>query len=117
MERKQWLTVLYREANLFIEKYEREGHKLDVDDIPEMEPELNAQLQEIITNVDHLPDLIKYSLLKDPSPELWRGEKNWDRVVLNVASACVLHDVQGVLWKILDGSLPRTPSSQLMDPL
>jgi hypothetical protein len=117
LERKQWLTMLYREANLFIEKYEREGQNLSVGDIREMEPELHAQLQEIISNVDYLPDLVKYSLLKDPSAELWRGEKNWDRVLLNVASACVLHDVQGILWKILDGSLPRTPSTQLLDPI
>jgi len=117
MDRKQWLTTLYREANLFVEKYEREGHKLGIGDIDDMEPELHSQLQEIISNVDHPEDLIKYSLLKNPSPDLWQGENDWNRVVLNVASACLLFDVKGVLMKILEGTLPRTPSSQLHEPL
>ena len=117
MERKQWLTLLYREANLFLENQEREGNNVGIADLEELEPALHSQLSELRSNVDHLEDLVKYSLLKDPMPDLWQGEKAWGHVLLNVAAACLLHDVKGVIVKIVEGTLPRTPSAKLLDPI
>ncbi|MEI6232871.1 MAG: hypothetical protein WCT04_07460 [Planctomycetota bacterium] len=116
MERKQWLTMVYREANIFIERHANDGH-LTESEVEELEPELHDQLKEVIGNVDFLEDLIKHSLLKNPPPDLWYGENEWPHVVASVASCCLVHDVQGVILKILAGDLPQTPSEKLLDPL
>ena len=117
MDRKQWLTIVYREANLFIERHTPSGGALTPAELDDLEPELNQQLQEILCHAEQPEDLIKYSLLKNPPPDLWYGESNWQRVVLAVAAACLLHDVKGVAQKILEGELPQTPSAQLRDAL
>jgi len=117
MDRKQWLTLVYREANLFLEKNTPTDGTLSEDEIDELEPELNDQLRQILGRVDHLEDLIKYSLLKNPAPDLWYGENEWQHVVAAVSSSCLLYDVKGVALKILEGSLPATPSEKLLDPL
>ncbi|HYG76771.1 MAG TPA: hypothetical protein VEK08_17340 [Planctomycetota bacterium] len=117
MDRKQWLTMVYREANLFLEANTPEGGELTPTEVNELEPELNNQLQQILGRVDHLEDLIKYSLMRNPPADLWYGEGEWQHVLTAVASACLLHDVKGVVLKILDGSLPRTPSEKLLDPI
>ena len=116
MDRKQWLTMIYREANIFIERHADEGH-LTESEVEELEPELHDQLKEVIGGVDFLEDLIKHSLLKDPPPDLWYGEGNWQHVLVAVASACVIHDVKGVVLKILEGALPKTPSEKLLDAI
>ena len=117
MERKQWLTMVYREANIFIERHSSEGRDLTPSEVDEFEPELHQQLQEILANIEHPEDLIKHSLLRTPPPDLWYGESQWPRVVLSVAAACLLHDVKGVALKIIEGALPRTPSEKLLDAL
>lgn len=117
MERKQWLTMVYREANLFIERNTPPEGTLTSAELNDLEPELHKQIQEVMGNVEHLEDLIKHSLLKNPSADLWYGEGQWQHVLINVASACLLHDVKGVAAKILDGVLPRTPSETLLDAL
>ena len=88
-----------------------------VADLEDLEPELHEQLQEVLKSTEHLEDVIKHSLLRDPSPDLWYGESNWRHVLVAVASACLLHDVKGVVIKILDGTLPKTASETLLDPL
>lgn len=115
MDRKQWLTMLYREANVFLERHEPPGGSLSAAEVDELEPELHEQLQEVLGAVDSLEDLIKYSLLKDPPPDLWYGEGNWRHVLGAVASACLLHDVKGLVLKITEGVLPRAPSAQIHD--
>lgn len=117
MDRKQWLTTVYREANVFLERNTPKGGALTAAEIQELEPELSTQLQEVLGSVDHPEDLIKHSLLKTPPPDLWYGEGNWQRVLISVALACLVHDVKGVALKIAEGSLPQTPSEQLLDPL
>jgi len=117
MDRKKWLTLVYREANLFIERNTPRDGTLTPAEVDELEPELNQQLQEVLRSVEHPEDLLKHSLLKTPPPDLWYGESNWQHVLLAVASACLLHDVKGVVHKILEGALPQTPSGQLQDPL
>ena len=117
MDRKQWLTTVYREANIFIERHTPEGAKLSPTEIDELDPELHQQLNEVIGSVDSLEDLIKNSLLKTPPSDLWYGEKNWQHVLIAVATACLMHDVKGVVNKILEGVLPKTPSVQLLDAL
>jgi hypothetical protein len=113
MDRKQWLTLVYREANLFLELNTPPGGKLTGAEVDELEPELHRQLQEVLTRTDHLEDIIKHSLLKSPPPDLWYGESNWRHVLVAVASACLLHDVKGVIHKLVDGVLPRVPAAQL----
>lgn len=120
MDRKQWLTTVYREANIFLERHSSDnvgGEKISSTEIDELEPELHAQVQEVIGSVDSLEDLIKHSLLKTPPPDLWYGESNWQRVLISVATACLMHDVKGVANKIAEGVLPKTPSTQLLDAL
>ena len=117
MDRKQWLTLVYREANLFLERHGGAEGKLAPDEVEDLEPELHAQLQEVLRASEHLEDIVKFSLLKNPPPDLWYGDGNWQHVLGAVASACLLHDVQGVALKILSGDLPRTASGQLLEPL
>jgi hypothetical protein len=117
MDRKQWLTMVYREANHFIELNASPEGKLTETEVDELEPELHRQLQEIMGSVDSLEDIVKHSLLKNPPPDLWYGESNWQHVLIAVALSCLLHDVKGVVIRILDGSLPKTPSSSIMDAL
>ncbi|MBI3829821.1 MAG: hypothetical protein HY291_09905 [Planctomycetes bacterium] len=113
MDRKEWLTMVYREANLFLERNGTAGSRMTEAEIDEMEPELHAQVQEVLRTCESLEDIIKFSLLKDPSPDHWYGEGNWPRVLASVAAACLVHDVKGVAQKILDGDLPQIASGDL----
>jgi hypothetical protein len=117
MDRRQWLTTVYREANIFIERNSPADGELSPSELAELEPELHQQIKELLGSIDFPEDLIKYSLLKNPPADLWLGENNWQHVVIAVAGACLLYDVKGVAMKILDGSLPKTPSATLLDPL
>lgn len=113
MERKEWLTLVYREANRFLESHAGTEGRLTPAEVLELEPELHEQLQEVLRSCDSLEDIVKHSLLKQPSPDLWYGESNWQRVLIGVASACLVHDVQGIVEKILADELPRAPSGQI----
>jgi hypothetical protein len=117
MDRAQWLTMVYREANIFIERNTSPGTELTPTEVEELVPELSHQLQEMLSSVDSLEDVIKHSLLKNPPPDLWYGEQSWSRVLVGVASTCLLHDVKGVAIKILEGVLPKTPSEKLLDKI
>jgi hypothetical protein len=117
MDRKQWLTMVYREANLFIERNTPRDGALSVAELNELEPELHKQVVEVLGSADSLEDVIKHSLLKNPPPDLWYGENSWQHVLVSVAASCLLHDVKGVATKIIEGALPRTPSEQLLDAL
>ncbi len=117
MDRAQWLTMVYREANLFIERNSPRGGELTPTEVEELIPELATQLQEMLASSDSLEDIIKHSLLKNPPPDLWYGENHWSRVLIGVASTCLLHDVKGIVIKILEGELPRTPSEKIMDKI
>jgi hypothetical protein len=112
MDRKKWLTILYREANLFLEHYGEDG-EIAPEDVEELEPELHAQLQEVLRTCDSLEDIIKHSLLRDPPPELWADAEEWQTVVTRVATACLLYDVQGIIRKIISGELPKAPSNTI----
>ena len=116
MDRKQWLTVIYREANLFIEHHDEPGSALQPEDLEPLEPELEAQLMEVLRTCDHLEDLIKHSVLRAPPLELWQNEEEWPSVLVNIAAACLRNDVKGVICKILSGELPRVASHTLHDP-
>jgi hypothetical protein len=115
MDRKQWLMLVYREANLFLEHHTPAGAKLTAVEVDELEPELHQQLQEVLAGADSLEDVVKHSLLRSPPPDLWYGESNWQHVLVAVASACLLHDVKGVILKIVEGTLPRISTAQLLD--
>lgn len=115
MDRSKWLTMLYREANLFLERTSRARGPLAVTDIDDLEPELHEQIQEVLSNCEELEDLIKYSLLKNPPAELWQQAASWEQVVIGVASACAVYDVKGIAKKILAGDLPAMASSNIHD--
>jgi hypothetical protein len=117
MDRRQWLTTVYREANIFIERNSPNDRELSASDVHDLEPELHLQIKELLGSIDHPEDLIKYSLLKSPPPDLWLGETHWPHVLIAVAGACLLFDVKGVALKIIEGALPKTPSATLLDPL
>jgi hypothetical protein len=117
MERKQWLTMVYREANIFLERHSTPEKSLTPSEINELDPELHQQLQEILSTADSLEDIIKHSLLKNPPAHLWLNEREWSGVLTSIAAACLMHDVKGIAVKIAEGTLPRTPSSQLLDPI
>src|ERR1043165_10083778 len=52
MDRKQWLTTVYREANIFLERH-APGGTLTETEMDDLEPELHEQLKEVIGGVDH----------------------------------------------------------------
>lgn len=116
MDRKQWLTLIYREANKFVEKMDQSVKPVGVTDLEELEPEIHAQIQEVLRATEHLEDLIKHSLLKDPPRELWQNERDWNLVLVAVAGTCLTYDVKGVVDKILSGDLPRSPSQNFIPP-
>ena len=116
MERNKWLTMVYREANRFIEQHSDADGKLTPTEVEEYEPELHQQLQETLKGCDSLEDIIKHSLLNNPTPDLWYGESNWQHVLVGVSSACLVHDVKGVVLKILAGDLPKADADRIVDP-
>ncbi len=59
MDRKQWLTTVYREANIFIERNSPNDAELSPSEIDELDPELHQQIQELLGSIDHPEDLIK----------------------------------------------------------
>jgi hypothetical protein len=113
VERKDWLTILYREANLFLERQASQGDPPDPDALDDYEPELHAQLQEVLKHCDDLEDIVKFSLLRQPSPDLWYAESNWQHVLVAVAGACLVHDVKGIVARILSGELPQASSQSI----
>ena len=117
MDRKQWLTLIFREANLFLETHAPGGVRMSAVEVDELEPELHGQLKEVFHRIEHLEDIIKHSMLKNPAPDLWYGENEWPHVLAAVASACLVHDVKGVICKIAEGDLPRVPSHTLLEPV
>ncbi|MCZ7644843.1 MAG: hypothetical protein M5U26_06100 [Planctomycetota bacterium] len=115
MERSQWLTMLYREANLFLERARAQRPDVQVADLDELEPELHEQVQEILRATDELEDLLKFSVLRDPPPDAWRSAETWQQALIGAATACVVYDVLGIAKKILAGDLPAMPSSSIHD--
>ena len=113
LERKEWLTLVYREANRFIELHGGPQSQWSEVEVDEMEPELHQQVQQVLASCDSLEDVVKFSLLKNPSPDLWYGESMWSRVLVGVAGECLTHDVKGIAQKILSGELPAAASSRI----
>ncbi len=116
MDRKSWLTMIYREANQFIQRHANKDGKMSETEVDEYEPELHQQVQQSLIACDSLEDVIKYSLLKNPPPDLWYGENSWPHVLVGVASVCLAHDVKGIVLKILAGELPRADPNQIIEP-
>jgi hypothetical protein len=118
--------MVYREANAFLEAKagglergwkENERSKKALADMDwkdrDLDAELEAQLQPLLSSCDSLEDLVKYSLLKEPPSVLWRTEERWAGVLVGVAMACLTHDVKGVAQQIASGRLPRVPTDNI----
>jgi hypothetical protein len=116
LDRKRWLTTVYREANLFIERHANKDGRLTPTEVEEYDPELHEQIQGTLKECDYLEDIVKHSLLKNPPPDLWYGESNWQHVLIGVAAACLAHDVKGIVLKILAGDLPKADAKSIVDP-
>ena len=117
MDRSQWLTMVYREANLLLERQQSAGHPVTLEEVEDLDPEIHVQVQEVLEHCTDLEDLIKHSVLKHPPAELWQSEDSWARVLIAVAAECVVYDVKGVSKKILAGDLPRMASHTLHEPV
>ena len=113
MDRREWLALVYREANRFIERHEMDREELDSERIEDLDEDLRDQLRQTLAACDHLEDIIKHSLLKDPPSDIWRDEDSWGRVLIGVAAECLRHDVKGIVLKILGGELPRMPADAI----
>ena len=117
MDRREWLTLIYREANRFVKDHRKLIADITADsrDIQDLQPTLWKQLRQCLTDADTLNDFIKFSLLKEPEPELWRDETHWEGVLVGVSLACLSHDVLGIIARIIDGELPETDPDTIMD--
>ena len=117
MDRSEWLTTVYREANLFLEAQQKANRPVKLDNIDDYDNEIHAQIQEILSEQKELEHLIMHSVLKTPPADLWQTEDSWPRVLIAVAGECMVYDVKGVAKKILAGDLPRVPSHTLHEQI
>lgn len=117
MDRREWLTLIYREANIFIRDNANlveamTANNLDSDTL---RPALMQQLSNILSESQYPEEFIRFSLLEDPDSEFWQNEPTWERVVISVSMECVMYDVMGLVLKIVDGELPRSSPDSIVD--
>ena len=114
MEKRNYIALVLREANLFLDGNEpaaraalsADGWNEDLDSL------LERQLQEVLIGVEYLEDLIKFSELKRPDPDFWRDAADWEGVLAGVAAAALAHDVRRRVGDLIDGRIPRMENIQ-----
>jgi len=115
MDKKAYLALVHREANVLVREHERDLRAAEDD--PEMGAQLTSileqQLGEILSDVDHLEDVLKWSELREIAPRLWRDSHSWQGVVIGAAMAALVHDVRACAMRILAGELPRLQNIQI----
>jgi hypothetical protein len=117
LDRREWLTTIYREANVFVQNNPKAiaditSNNMDIDEI---KPALEKQLKSILVDAESLEDFVKFSLLRDPDPAIWQQEATWERALISVATECLSYDVLGIVVKLIDGELPRTDPLMIHD--
>ena len=114
MEKRQYIALVLREANVFLRGNEsavraalsREGWDSGLDTL------LEKQLQDVLVGVEYLEDIVKFSGLEAPDPELWRDADDWQGVLAGVAAAALAHDVRKRTLDITGGRIPRMENIQ-----
>lgn len=114
MEKRQYIALVLREANVFLGGNEsavraagRSGDwNADLDTL------LERQLQDVLVGVEYLEDIVKFSGLEAPDPELWRDADDWQGVLAGVAAAGLAHDIRMRALDIIDGRIPRMENIQ-----
>ncbi len=114
MEKRNYIALVLREANVFLGGNEpaaraalpADGWNEDLDSM------LERQLQEALVGVEYLEDIVKFSELEAPDPGFWRDADSWQGVLAGVAAAALAHDVRARVGDIIDGRIPRMENIQ-----
>ena len=117
MTRSEWLTLVMREANRFVEKHRDEAAQTLARDggLLEMAEKIEESIKRALVEAESLEDLIRFSPSpKDPS--WWREEEIWSAVVYQVAYRSFLADVEEAAVRILRGEIPRIDSASIKPP-
>jgi len=113
MERGQYLALVLREANAFVnahgEALRRSGGALD----DALRGKLEDQLKTALVEADHLEDVLKHSGLREVPAELWREAEGWQEVLAGAAMGALAHDVAARARDIIEGRTPRMDNIQL----
>jgi hypothetical protein len=115
MDRTTYLALVHREANLLLDEREPLVRQAASGEHPadELAEALERQLTEIVSEVDHLEDVLKWSDLRDVDPALWRHAESWQGVLIGAAMAALVHDVRACAARIVGGELPTMHNIQV----
>ncbi len=113
MEKGQYLALVLREANAFVNAHEKalraSGGAID----EALGGALEEQLKGALVEADHLEDVLKHSELRDVPPQVWREAEDWSEVVAGAAMTALAHDVAARARDIAQGRMPRMDNIQL----
>jgi hypothetical protein len=115
MERATYLALVHREANVLVDERE-ELVRSSIDDAEgaaELTSSIERQVEGILSEVDHLEDVIKWADLREPDPGLWRDASSWQGVLIGAAMAVLVADIRSCAQRIIDGELPRLKNIQV----
>jgi hypothetical protein len=114
MERKDYLALVHREVTVLLDEREAlvRAAARDPAASEELDRTLEAQVSEILAEVDHLEDVLKWSGLAEPDAALWREADSWRGVLIGAAMAALVHDVRSCAARVLAGEIPRPRNVQ-----
>lgn len=118
MEKKDFLALVLREANLFVDEHENALRSAlsSGDDTPlpeELQTALEAQLREILIEADYLEDILKWSSIKEPPKVFWGEASSWQEALTGAALGALAGEVLTYAKRILSGQLPRMKHIQV----
>ncbi len=115
MTRGEWLTLIMREANGFVNEHEAELKRAVATGggIGTLAGKIDRHVRQVLLDVDDLWHIIRHSGLREPDPALWQDAESWSRVVVGVAFACLAHDLARNVEAIVKGELPRIDPAQV----
>lgn len=113
MEKGQYLALVLREANAFVNAHEKalraSGGVID----ETLGDALEEQLKAVLVEADYLEDVLKWSELRDVPREVWRGAEDWSEVVAGAAMTALAYDVAARARDIAQGRMPSMDNIQL----
>ncbi len=115
MEKRNYIALVLREANAFVNKHEPALREAASGGGPagELDATLEEQLKTALVDIDHLEDVLKHSDLREIDPELWRDGSTWQEVLAGAAMAALCHDVRRHARDIIEGRTPRMENIQI----
>jgi hypothetical protein len=115
MEKKEYLALVLREANLFVDRNEARLRECLArsGSVAGMRNELEEQLKDVLFEVDHLEDVLKHAELDEPDPAVWRDAGSFQGALAGAAMAALAHDVGARVVETLEGRLPRMRNVQV----